>query len=200
MRVRRGYLVALAVVAISCGWGLVHSAANDAGADSYPRAEQLAQAQARRHLPDAMATLERLRLPPDVRSLKTGCQWYRCYLIAKPTARTTAILPVIMRQLGADNPQTRRLQASLQRLGAPLQRDANALLAQLGARSDPIELTGCSGSRNRVHGLVVVCAEPTVIDDNVVTIVLGPYLACPPRACRWTGETEVEISLPSGAA
>ncbi len=166
MRVRRGYLIALLVMALGGGWSLLHPSTDQAGSDPLLQAEQNAQVQARRELPQAMAALARLGVPAGARVLTRGCRWYRCYLIGKPTAQAASIVPGIMRSLGVDNRRT---------------------------------LGGCDGIHNRFHGLVVMCAESPVIDDNVIAVFLEPYLGCPPGPCRWTDTTELDISLPSGA-
>jgi hypothetical protein len=166
MRVRRGYLIALLVIALGGGWTILHPSTDRAGSDPLVKAEQDAQAQARRELPQAMAALARLHVPAGARVLTRGCRWYRCYLIGKPTAQAASIMPGIRRSLGVGFQQT---------------------------------LGGCNGIHNRFHGLVVMCAESHVIDDNVIAVFLEPYLGCPPGPCRWTDTTELDISLPSGA-
>ena len=103
MRVRRDYLIALLLIALGGGWALLHPSVQGAGTDPVLQAEQAAQAQARRELPQAMAALMPLRAPAGARLLTRGCRWYRCYLIAEPTAQAASILPATVRSLGAGN-------------------------------------------------------------------------------------------------
>jgi hypothetical protein len=80
-----------------------------------------------------------------------------------------------------------------------MERYSETLMKRLGVHGPPSGIEGCDASDNARHGLTMVCAEPAVIDDNVVTVSLGRYLGCPPGPCRWTNKIEVEISYPSGA-
>jgi hypothetical protein len=75
---------------------------------------------------------------------------------------------------------------------------SEAFLKQLGIRAQASRVEGCTTGYNRRQGLWVHCGEPAVIDDNIVTVFLGPYFDCTAQ-CRWTNETEVDITLPSGA-
>lgn len=200
MQVRRGFLIALALAVLTGVAGVVVAG----GRSSDPEAAQIkavraAQALARKHLPAAMAALHRLRVPADFRRLTIGCHWYRCYVVSQPASRVAPVLPSIMRSIGADNPKTRRLDAELGVRAAPLQ--SEPMLKHLGIRAQASRVEGCATGYNRRHGVWVHCDEPAVIDDNIVSVFLGPHFACgaSPSHCRWTNQTEVDITEPSGA-
>jgi hypothetical protein len=176
---------------------VTHSGAK--GSDATAKAEQAAQALAKQHLPQAMAVVQRLQVPADFEPIKLGCRWYRCYVVPETTSQAAPLFPVIMSKLGADNPQSRRLRAAMQGLSSPMSQYANSLLQRLGVRSRALGISGCEAVYSRTHGAIVHCAEPAVIDDNVITVFLEPYLPCQNRACRWTNKTEVDIAYPSGA-
>jgi hypothetical protein len=187
MGVRRAYVIALALVVL----GAVVTAIQAA----QPSAEQASQALAQRDLPEAIAALQRLRVPADFHPLRVGCRWYRCYLIRKPTSMAAPVLPMIMRNLGASNPETRRLQAEEQAMAGPLDREANGLLQRLGVRAGPIKIASCDAVYTHTHGEVVHCASQAMIDHNLVIVFLVPYFGCPPGRCHWTNETELDISF-----
>lgn len=200
MGVRRGYLIALGLAIVVAVAGVITTGNNGGGSEAAQlRAEQAAQALATRHLPAAMAALQGLRVPGNFRLRTTGCHWYRCYVVPQPTPQVAPVIPAIMRSIGADNPKTRRLAAAMGALIAPFQ--SEVVLKHLGIRSKASRIDGCTTTFNPRHGVWVHCAEPAVIDDNVVDVFLAPYLDCPtsPAHCRWTNQTEVDITQPSGA-
>ena len=200
MRVRREYLLALALVILVSVASLVASRANSGGSEAAQiKAGEAAQAVARRDAPAAMAALQRLSVPADFHRLTRGCRWYRCYVVPRPTPQVAPILPTIMRSIGADNPQTRRLVALMGALAAPL--ESETLLKHLGVRAQASRVEGCTTIYSPQRGLWVHCTEPAVIDDNVVDVFLAPYIDCPTSrtSCRLTHQTEVDVTGPSGA-
>ena len=86
-------------------------------------------------------------------------------------------------------------------MGTPLESESEALLKHLGIRSGASSVEGCTTTYTPRRGLWVHCAEPAVIEDNVVALFLGPHVECPasPAHCRWTNQTEVDIDAPAGA-
>jgi hypothetical protein len=174
MRIRRRYVIALAV-ALVAGIGSIVVPTRSDRLDPGARAQQAADALARRHLPEAMAALAHLTVPRDFRRITAGCRWYRCYVVPERTGLVAPELPGILNSIGAFNAQTRLLQARMQAAGA-----------------------GCHMASNPREGTWTQCAYPSVLADNNVVVFLDPYFACHPGPCRWTNETEVDISQPSG--
>jgi hypothetical protein len=196
MGLRRGYIIALAVVA-TVGIASIFIPRAGNSFDPGAKAQAAADALARRHLPEAIAALKRLTVPGNFRLLTTGCQWYRCYLVPERTGQVAPELPGILRSIGAINPQTRLLQARLGLIGSALNRVEAPVYQR--AHIAPPKLIGCGAIYNPRVGWWTHCAYPAMIDDNNVDVFLGPYVPCQPRPCRWTNETEVSITPPSGA-
>lgn len=195
MRVHRGYVVALCLAVAAAAASFLSPSRN--GEDPELKAQQAALALARQHLPQAMTALERLKVPGDFRRLTTGCHWYRCYVVAKPTPQVAPTLPGILRSVGAVNPQSRHLQEMMEKLNAGVEQAT--LPAFRSSHINPPKVVGCNTSYNSREGVSLLCAYPAVIQDNAISFSLGPYFACPPSPCRWTNESEVSISFPSGS-
>jgi hypothetical protein len=195
MRLRRGYVIALAVATIAAIASILvpHGAH---GLDPEARAQQAADALAHRHLPEAMAALERLRVPPrlspyrrrlTVVSLLPGAGAHRGWGAA--ASRN----PEQHRCLQRPDPCARGsyagVSAGVNRAEAPLYQRMH-----IAAPS----VVGCGTARNAREGTWTQCAYPAVVAENSVAVFLGPYFACSPGPCRWTDETEVDITQPSG--
>lgn len=197
MGLRRRYAIALGIAMLAgiASVGVRH-AAN--GLDPGARAQQAADALARRHLPEAMAALQRLTVPRDFRRTTAGCHWYRCYIVPERTDQVVPELPGILRSIGAFNAQTRLLQARMQGLGSAVNRVLAPVYQQVHVAAP--NLTGCSTAHNPREGTWTNCNYAAVIAYNSIAVFLGPYIACSPRPCRWTNETEVDITPPSGAS
>lgn len=167
------------------------------GPDPEARALQAADASARRHLPQAMAALQRLAVPRDFRRITASCMWYRCYVVPEQTEQVAPALRGILRSIGALNAKTRLLQARMRALGAVVNRVEAPVYRQAHVVAPTV--TGCSTVYNPREGVWTRCAYPAIIADNSIAVFLGPYLACHPGPCRWTNESEVDVTAPSGS-
>lgn len=197
MGLRRGYVIALAVAVIAAVASIaIPKGAN--GLDPEARALQAADALARRHLPEAMAALQRLAVPRDFRRITAGCMWYRCYVVPERTTQAAPELRGILRSIGALNARTRLLQARMRALGAVVNRVEAPVYQHVHVAAPKV--TGCSTVYNPREGVWTRCAYPAIIADNNIAVFLGPYLACHPRPCRWTNESEVAVTAPSGSS
>jgi len=202
MGLRRGYLIALGVALITAiasifiphGANGLDRAQAQAAADA--RGQAAADVLARRHLPEAMAALRQVIVPSGFRRFTAGGQWYRCYLVREQTGHVAPELPGILRSIGAFNGQTRLIQARMQALNSAINRVETPVYRQFHVAA--ANLIGCSTIYLRRFGAQTHCAYPVRIDDNSLSVFLLPYISCDPRPCRWTDETEVDISPPSG--
>jgi hypothetical protein len=171
MRLRRRYVLALVVVAATAGAYVV---VGQSAAHPSSGARNRASAGALRRL-DA-GILRRLKVPADFVPLTSGCTFYPCYRVARPTGQVAPQLQAILASTGAvrDSP-----------VGTVI--------------------NGCNTVHPVDHRPpTTTCSYLGTIDSSTVVIFLSPYVVpdckhVPSCLSTFRTDSEVDLALPGQA-